>query len=566
MRKILFVLSILAFVNISDCLAFEYSNKTSASINGGSDPRKMKKRKIRKQFNRAIEFFYQQQYDKSLALFKKMAKKDPERPNLNFFIGVNMLKLNKSKSETRTFFEKAVRLTVPNYIEKFDENRAPAFAYYYLAQVYLSQNLFDEAINNALLFRSFIPVSNSSLLKEVNQLIVSCHVAKALYQNPDKNVDIKPLDVLNTSFTDFGAQFSADGNQMFFSSRRNFSSNVNEKDLDGQYKSDIYYVTKNGQSWSSPTKINIACKDEANDNFCCLSIDGNYMFFSSDREQEQYDIYYCLKMLDGSWSEPRRLGENINSYSSNETYAWLSLNWQTLYIVSDKKGGFGGRDIYFSKKMENSDWQKMENMGGVINTEFDEKSPYVSEDGKQLFFSSRGHLTSGGFDIFYSENLDSTWTTSVNVGYPINTVFDDHYFVQSPDKKYAVYSSAKKGMESVQDMYMISGFNNGLISANKAILDNLKFADGAPNRKYLMAKDDKIKYTVQVGAGVKMQISSFNVLYGVKACTGKDALKRFIIGEFDNKEDAVKMKEEIIQLGFTDAWTPIIDENRYDCE
>ena len=564
MRKLFFVLSIFSILYVNDSVSFASNKDFSGSIYGKGDSRKLKKRKMRKQFNKGIEFFYQHEYDKSLALFKKMQIKDPERPSLNFFIAVNMMNLNMPKSSIRPFLENAVRLTVPNYMENYEENRAPAFAYYYLSQIYLSQNLFDEALNNALLFRSYIPMSNVRLLDEVNQHIKSCNVAKVLFNNSDKNISLSPLSLLNTTYTDFGAQFSSDGNQMYFTSRRNPNEKAKNKDMDGQYKSDIYFVTKEGDSWSKPTKLNIACKDEANDNFCCLSADGNFLFFSSDREQEQYDIYYCLKMVDNTWSEPRRLGDNINSYSSNETYAWLSQNWQTLFVVSDKKGGFGGRDIYFSKKKADEDWQPMENMGSVINTEFDEKSPFVSEDGKKLFFSSRGHLTSGGFDIFYSENADTSWTEPANIGAPINTTADDHYFVLSPDEKFAIYSSAKKGMGSVQDIIKINGFSSDLI--NKSLLSNLKFEDGVPNRKYLMAKDDKIKYTVQVGAGVKMQISSFNVLYGVKVCTGKDGLKRFIIGEFDNKEDAARMKEEIIQLGFIDAWTPIIDENRYHCE
>ena len=569
MRKSIILFFTLSFLTAIDCSTSIAASlpRSNSSIQIDGDKRPLVRRRAKRQFKKAIELFYDHEYDKSLTIFRKLLKKDPDRPSLNFFVGMNIWNLNKSKTESRPFFEKASKSTVANYLDQYEESKSPVFANYYLAQVYLSLNKFDEAINNALVFRTQIPATNIKLIDEVTAFVRSCYVAKALSTNPQTDVTIKPLDALQTTYSDFGAQFSSDGNTLYFTSKRKFSED-GTKEIDGQYKSDIYYINKENGKWSNPIRLKTACLDDANDNFCSISADGNYLFFSSDREKEQYDIYYCLRTVDNKWTTPRKLSENVNSPLSNETFAYLSQDWKTLFVVSDREGGWGGRDIYTAKNKENGDWLPLVNMGPRINSARDEKSPWVSANGKEIYFSSKGHNTSGGFDIFYSKfNNDSTWTEPINIGYPVNTPYDDHYFVFSPDKSYALYSSAKKGLDGSQDVFEVKGFTLDKALQTEKVIAAIEYdANLKPNHKYLIAKDNKIKYTVQVGAGKEVEMSPFNVLYGIRVCTGKDGMKRLIIGEFENKEDAIILRDEIMKLGFIDAWVPVIDENRYDCE
>jgi outer membrane protein OmpA-like peptidoglycan-associated protein len=126
--------------------------------------------------------------------------------------------------------------------------------------------------------------------------------------------------------------------------------------------------------------------------------------------------------------------------------------------VSDRSGGFGGRDIYKSMKDENGEWGKAENLGATVNTEFEEDAPFIHPDGVTLFFSSNGHNTMGGFDIFYTTISDDgvMWNTPVNVGYPVNSTNDDVFYVVSPDKTKAYYSSFKEGGLGEKDNFMIT--------------------------------------------------------------------------------------------------------------
>ncbi len=139
-----------------------------------------------------------------------------------------------------------------------------------------------------------------------------------------------------------------------------------------------------------------------------------------------------------------------------ETHATLSADGKTLYFVSDRPGGMGGRDIYRSVKLPNNEWSKALNVGTPINSEYDEDSPFFHPDGKTLYFSSNGDQSMGGFDIFFSKkNVDGTWGNPLNMGYPLNTVGDDVYFSTTIDGKKGYYSSSHEGGLGREDIYSI---------------------------------------------------------------------------------------------------------------
>ena len=124
------------------------------------------------------------------------------------------------------------------------------------------------------------------------------------------------------------------------------------------------------------------------------------------------------------------------------------------------KGGFGGYDIYVSKRLPNGKWGNAKNMGKTVNTKFDEESPYIFPDGVTLFFSSKGHKSMGGFDIFYSEKNKDKWKKPINIGYPINTTDDDIFYIPTADGKRAYYTSMQEGGFGESDLYLIDVKSN----------------------------------------------------------------------------------------------------------
>jgi outer membrane protein OmpA-like peptidoglycan-associated protein len=218
-------------------------------------------------------------------------------------------------------------------------------------------------------------------------------------------------------------------------------------------REDIYQSIKVDGKWNTPLNLGKPINTPEHDAIVALSPDGNTMFLY--KASGEGDLYYAKKTKKG-WTKPESLGSNINTKYS-ETSISVTADGKTIYFSSNRPGGFGGFDIYKSERKENGRYDRPENLGPVINTSDDDDSPFIHPDGVSLYFSSKGHATMGGYDIFVSI-MDSTgeWSLPQNLGYPINTTKDDIYFVLSADNKHGYYSSEKAGGYGSSDCYLIT--------------------------------------------------------------------------------------------------------------
>ena len=220
---------------------------------------------------------------------------------------------------------------------------------------------------------------------------------------------------------------------------------------DGTYYEDIYVSHKVNGIWSKPEKIGGGVNIKYHDAAASISPDGKMLFLYY--EKGGGDIYVS-KYMNEEWTKPEPLNDHINTFFW-ETAASITADGKTLYFTSDRAGGMGDLDIYKSELDENGEWGEAVNLGPVINTPHGEDAPYIHPDGKTLYFGSNGHLGMGSHDIFYSELKDGVFQEPVNMGYPINTVFNDNYFVITPDRKRAYYASLRPGGEGMADIYSI---------------------------------------------------------------------------------------------------------------
>jgi hypothetical protein len=177
------------------------------------------------------------------------------------------------------------------------------------------------------------------------------------------------------------------------------------------------------------------------------------------------DLYFSSR-VNGRWENPRSM-DIINS-KSWESSASVTEDGKFIVFSSDRPGGFGGVDLYYSRKELNGDWSSPENMGGFINTRFDEDGPFVHPEGNKLYFSSKGHNTMGGFDIFYSEFLEerNRWARPENLGYPVNSPDDDIFFVWSADGERAYFSSERDDTYGKTDIYVLIRSNKNITLTN----------------------------------------------------------------------------------------------------
>ncbi|MGZ4158854.1 MAG: hypothetical protein ACXVED_17495 [Bacteroidia bacterium] len=276
-----------------------------------------------------------------------------------------------------------------------------------------------------------------------------------------KPVDVKIENmgaVINSEYEEKAPMVSADGKTLIFTSRRPGRSSAINPD-DGKYFEDIYVshwdTTK--KAWGDAELIPGALNTEGQDAATSISPDGKQIFlFKNDVESESRggDIYVSRLSSSGKWGAPSSIGKPINTTYA-ELGACISPDGKTLYFVSERQGGFGNADIWMAKKKSHSEWDKPVNLGDVVNTAEDEGGLFLAPDGKTLFFTSKGHNSMGGYDMFKTVLENGKWSTPVNLGYPINTINNDYCFSLSVDARTGYFTSDRKGGLGERDIYKV---------------------------------------------------------------------------------------------------------------
>lgn len=400
-------------------------------------------------------------YEKALVSFLEAYKIDSLNSNINFKVGYCYLKTAHDKEKARFYLEKAA----VNVTKKYDEvntmeKKAPVESVLMLGHALHLEFKFDEAIAQFVKYKNLQEPKDVEKKRDADRSIEIANTAKE-YINAPLNVVITNVgDSINSEYPDYSPALSADENMMIFTSRRNTVKGAeNGAADDGMFYEDIFvsYKQKDG-SWSSAKSIGPRVNTSKHEASISLTPDGNLLFIYKDDGENNGDVYYST--LDGDeWSFPEKLGSDINTQKYQEPSACLSADGNTLYFVSDRKGGLGGRDIYRCVKLPNGKWSLATNLGAPINTEFDEDAPFLHPDGVTLYFSSKGNKNMGGYDIFFSSMMDDLgklWTPPTNIGYPINTPDDDIFYVTSPDGKRGYYASNKEGSFGEKDIYKIT--------------------------------------------------------------------------------------------------------------
>lgn len=268
-----------------------------------------------------------------------------------------------------------------------------------------------------------------------------CRYAEKAITRP---VPFKPENLgtaVNSQGDEYMPNLTADGTTLFFTSRRpgnlgGFNPRWND------FGEDFYYSRLENGKWTKAETLGPPINTSDNEGAACFSQDGHWVYFTGCTRPNgigECDIY--IAQNDGkNWSNPVNLGEGINS-PNYETQPWLSDDGRTLYFVSTRKGGHGGTDIWFSR-LQGDTWGEPENIGPPINTPGNEYSPFLHASGQYLYFSSDYHDGFGAMDIFYvKRQADGSWGEVTNMGYPINTAAQERFLFITSDGKKAFFSS-----------------------------------------------------------------------------------------------------------------------------
>ncbi|MDY5969438.1 MAG: OmpA family protein [Bacteroidales bacterium] len=256
---------------------------------------------------------------------------------------------------------------------------------------------------------------------------------------------------VNTQNDEYLPAITADGKNLIFTRRvpRRATTIANTPE-----EEDFYESQWQDDHWGLATRMAEPLNSNDNEGAQCISRDGRIMIFTACGRPDgagRCDLYLCTRH-GNQWTKPRNMGPVINT-AGWESQPSLSYDGHTLYFASDRKGGYGGSDIW-SSTLVDGQWTRPQNLGPAINTAGDENSPFIHFDNRTLYFSSTGHVGMGGSDLFLSRRRDDgSWSEPDNLGYPINTLGDESNLIVSADGTTAYFSSDKLGGEGRHDLY-----------------------------------------------------------------------------------------------------------------
>lgn len=297
---------------------------------------------------------------------------------------------------------------------------------------------------------------------EVKGMLEEINLKETFLANPVP-YDPKPARNVNTRWDEYLGALTPDGSQFYFT-RRSKKRNkydgpasplrsVEEFSLANTLSSANSFLFEEGTALSAPFNT------KYNEGGPTITADNRLMVFAiCERDektgQQNCDLYFTTFSY-GVWNGIRPV-PNVNLPGSWESQPSISPNGDVLYFSSNRKGGFGGLDLYKSKRQADGTWSIPENLGPTINTAKNEKSPFIHPDSESLYFASDGHPGMGGYDLFKSTDDGPEWDKPQNLGYPINTEKDEIGLMVTLDGKQAYFASNKINKANGWDIYFFN--------------------------------------------------------------------------------------------------------------
>ncbi len=382
--------------------------------------------------------FYEEAYNR----YRNLLTLDPDNSNILFHCGASCLNIPGSEERAITYLKNSVAGVTTDYRERsHKEPGAPVLAYYMLGRAYHLHNEFGKAVEN---YQKYLEmgVDEDPVQREYVQLqIDACARAEKVVGTPAR---FEFYDVLDQFDEDLPSctrpVISGDGTILIFLV---------------DYPSDrkIMMSTREGNVWTRPRVINSEIGMVGETYPACLSYDGKDLYLV--HHYYSHSDIFLSHYEDGQWTSAEELGSSVNGRTS-ENHASISRDGETLYFTSDARGGQGSFDIYVTRKDARGEWGTPRNLGRAINTPYEEHTPFISANDSVLFFSSQGHASIGGIDVFYSLlKEDGSWGEPVNIGHPVNSTGDDIFFNPGWDEQEGYYAVRRENDPTSNTINMV---------------------------------------------------------------------------------------------------------------
>ncbi len=392
--------------------------------------------KAKRLYDRAIAYARNRELSKAIADFEKAASIEPKFIDAHLQIGLYYLE-RKDYSKALNSLERVYALD-PNYKKSIS---------YSLGRAKQGQKKYGEAVE---WFEKFLLAEGDKY--EKLKVKAKDHIATSKFkaENNNRNVPFDPQPLgpgINTELLEYLPSLTADEETMV----------ITRNDT---YQEDFYVSEKIDGKWTKAFPLKSINRPETNEGAQTISQDGKLLFYTVCEGRNDYGScdLYSAEVVNGRWTKAKNMGPKING-AGWDTQPTISADKKNLYYTSTRKGALGGSDIWMSTRAEDGSWGKPENLGNVINTTGHEASPFIHPDNNTLYFMSDGHIGFGGSDLFYSRRqADGSWSEPKNMGYPINTESNEGSLVVSANGKTAYFATDRFNKGENNNRYDIYSF------------------------------------------------------------------------------------------------------------
>jgi len=373
----------------------------------------------KKEFIKAVQeadtyFYYEQDYEKAASLYQPLVNAYPDNSNLASKLGMCNLNIDGKKADALRYL-KAASGNIARNDDEYTEygESAPLDTYLYIALAYQQNDSLDKAVILFTEAKKRLAGYDVFNTEYINNQIKNCKYAM--------EVKKKPLDLKTGLLIPWLADFPGAANPVI---SKNDSVFVFTHKQNG--KTRILCSYKVADKWKKPSDITkqLGGLDRYYSN--SITGDGRTLIIYMDDGRD--GNLYSSQRKDSTWSKIRNLGKEINTIYW-EAHGFITPDGKTLYISSNKPGGIGELDIWISEKDKDGSWKKPVNCGSVINTPYNENTPFFDPDSGTLLFSSSGHTGMGGYDVFRSFFKRSSWSHPAGLPFPVNKTIDDSFFI-----------------------------------------------------------------------------------------------------------------------------------------
>lgn len=395
-----------------------------------------KSKKAIKFLEEGLRMYDSKRNTEAIPLFEKSIKADNEFIDPYILLAESHYEIGDAETGIE-YFEKVISMNAEYFRN----------TYYRIAQMQLSIGRYRDARENLEAFMNVKRV-NPKIREEAERGLETARFGEVAIKKP---VPFEPKNIganVNTDQYEYFPVLTADEQTLVFTKNQRRQGAMD-------YQEDFYISFLGESGWSKAMNLGAPINTEDNEGAQTITADGSQLFFIGCNKRGgkgSCDIYYSLR--EGKkWGAPINLGAPINT-SKWESQPSVSADGKTLYFASNRPGSLGGADIWETHLAPNGVWTEPRNLGETINTKYSEETPFIHPDGQTLYFTSNGHPGFGQKDIYFTKlDENGLWSEPKNLGYPINTWKDEMGLFVAASGETAYFSSDREGGFGKLDIY-----------------------------------------------------------------------------------------------------------------